>query len=93
MTGSDNLKTATDRSRSHLEEKPSADAAPAPAAPETSRFPNDLDGASHGPVWKPVGVPVLKADPANDPSSEEWDQARQAFKETGLLKRVTSELG
>lgn len=38
MASSDNLKTAT--ARGHLEEKPSADAAPAPAAPEISRFPN-----------------------------------------------------
>jgi len=77
----------------HREEKPSAEEAPAAVvAPEVTRFPTDLDGASHGPVWKSVGVP-LKADPANNPNSDEWDQARQAFKETGLLKRVTSELG
>jgi hypothetical protein len=47
----------------------------------------DVDGASHGPVWQDIAVPLV-ADPANKPGSEEWDQAKQAFKDTGLLKRM-----
>ncbi|KAG0565006.1 hypothetical protein KC19_8G155700 [Ceratodon purpureus] len=57
-------------------------------APEVSRFPKDIDGASHGPVWQSIAVP-LKADPANNPDSDEWNQAKQAFKETGLLNRMS----
>nr|PNR44670.1 hypothetical protein PHYPA_014439 [Physcomitrium patens] len=71
--------------KTHLKQQTNAEE-PA-VAPETTRFPKDVDGASSGPVWQNIAVP-LKADPANNPSSEEWDQAKQAFKDTGLLKRL-----